>query len=64
MNANQLTQKSIEAIQHAQQAAAERQNTQLEQVHLFHALIDDSNDLNAQLLEKMGKDVARSGRMR
>ena len=58
MNANQLTQKSIEAIQHAQQAAAERQNTQLEQVHLFHALIDDSNDLNAQLLEKMGKDVA------
>ena len=59
MNANQLTQKSIEAIQAAQSLATERQNTQLEQAHLFYALIDDANDLNAQLFEKMGKDVAR-----
>ena len=58
MNANQLTQKSMEAIQSAQRTASERRNTQLEQLHLFYALIDDSDDLNAQLLEKMGKDVA------
>ena len=57
MNANQLTQKSIEAVQNAQRLASERQNTQLEQLHLFYALIDDGGDLNAQLFEKMGKDV-------
>ena len=59
MNANQFTQKSIEAIQAAQNLATERQNTQLEQAHLFYALIDDGNDLNAQLFERMGKDVGR-----
>lgn len=58
MNANQLTQKSVEAIQGAQSLAVERQHTQLEQAHLLYALIDDANDLNAQLLEKMGVNVA------
>ena len=59
MNANQLTQKSIEAIQAAQSAAGERKNTQVEQLHLLYALVDDANDLNAQLFEKMGTDIAR-----
>ncbi len=58
MNANQLTQKSLEAIQSAQSIATERKNTQLEQVHLLYALIDDANDLNAQLFAKMGADTA------
>ncbi len=57
MNANQLTQKSIEAIQAAQSLANERQNTQLEPIHLFCTLIDDESDLNAQLFEKMGVSV-------
>ena len=59
MNANQLTQKSIEAIQSAQSAANERKNTQVEQLHLLYALVDNADDLNAQLLEKMGTDTAR-----
>ena len=59
MTANQLTQKSLEAIQSAQRLASERQNTQLEQLHLFYALIDEQSDLNAQLFEKLGVDVAR-----
>ena len=59
MTANQLTQKSLEAIQSAQRLASERQNTQLEQLHLFYALIDEQSDLNAQLFEKLGVDVAQ-----
>ena len=57
MNANQLTQKSIEAIQSAQNLAGEKRNTQLEQAHLLYALIDDPNDLNAQLFEKIGVNL-------
>ena len=59
MTANQLTQKSLEAIQSAQRLASERSHTQLEQLHLFYALIDEQSDLNAQLFEKLGVDVAR-----
>ena len=57
MNANQLTQKSIEAIQAAQSLCTEYNHTQLEQVHLLHALINDSDDLNAQLFTSMGVNV-------
>ncbi len=57
MNANQLTQKSIEAVQAAQRDAQERNNTQLELVHLFYALIDDADDLNAQLFTAMQVDL-------
>ncbi len=59
MTANQFTQKSLEAIQNAQRLASERSHTQLEQLHLFYALIDEQSDLNAQLFEKTGVDVAR-----
>ena len=59
MTANQLTQKSLEAIQSAQRLASERSHTQLEQLHLFYALIDEQSDLNAQLFEKLGVDVAQ-----
>ena len=57
MNANQLTQKSIEAIQAAQSLCTEYNHTQLEQVHLLYALINDSDDLNAQLFTSMGVNV-------
>ena len=57
MNANQLTQKSIEAIQAAQSLRTEYNHTQLEQVHLLYALINDSDDLNAQLFTSMGVNV-------
>ena len=58
MNANRFTQKSIEAIQSAQQFAEANRNTQVEQAHLLKALIDESDDLNAQLFGAMQVDVA------
>ena len=57
MNPNQLTQKSIEAIQAAQRMAQERNHTQIQQAHLLYALIDDGEDLNAQLLTAMQVNV-------
>ena len=38
MNPNQLTQKSIEAIQAAQRMAQERNHTQIQQAHLLYTL--------------------------
>ncbi|MBQ7754621.1 MAG: type VI secretion system ATPase TssH, partial [Clostridia bacterium] len=57
MNPNQLTQKSIEAIQAAQRMAQERNHTQVQQAHLLYALIDDAEDLNAQLFTAMQVNV-------
>ncbi len=57
MNANRFTQKSIEAIQNAQQFADANRNTQVEQFHLLKALIDENDDLNTQLLSSMQVDV-------
>lgn len=54
MNANQLTQKSIEAINQASQLAEERRHTQVGQLHLAYALLNDADDLNAQLLTAIG----------
>ena len=56
MNANRFTQKSLEAIQGAQQLAETNRNTQVEQVHLLKMLIDEKDDLNAQLLTSMQAD--------
>ena len=58
MNANRFTQKSLEAIQSAQQLAETNRNTQLEQVHLLKTLIDEKEDLNAQLFGSMQVDLA------
>ena len=57
MNANRFTQKSIEAIQNAQQFADANRNTEVGQLHLLKALIDENDDLNAQLLGSMQIDV-------
>ena len=40
MNMNQFTQKSLEAIQNAQNLAAQYGNQQIEQPHLLLALLD------------------------
>ena len=40
MNLNQFTQKSVEAIQAAQQLAGERQNQQIRQEHLLLCLLE------------------------
>jgi len=58
MNAERLTQKSIEAITAAQNLAAEYGNPQVEPCHLLTALMTQENGLIPQLVIKMGKDPA------
>ena len=58
MNLNQFTQKSIEAVQAAQQMASERQNQQIEQEHLLLALLGQREGLIGQLVQQSGADTA------
>ena len=53
MNAQKLTQKSIEAINAAQSAASENQNPQVTQQHLLYAFLSDENGLISQILKKL-----------
>ena len=57
MNAQKFTQKSLEAIQSAQQLTIERQNMQLEEEHLFYALLTQEEGLIPQLLMKMNCNI-------
>ena len=57
MNAQNYTQKSLEAIQAAQKLTIENQNQQIEQIHLLAALLRQENGLVPQLLKKMGVTV-------
>ena len=57
MNLNQFTQKSVEAVQAAQQMAAARQNQQIEQEHLLLALLEQKEGLIPQLMQKAGVDA-------
>ena len=56
MNTNQYTQKTIEAIQAAQQLAVEYQHNTLEPEHLLLAIASQENGLIPQLLQKMNVD--------
>lgn len=58
MNVNQLTQKSIEAVQAAQQTASERKNTEVAQAHLL-ALLSQPDGLIGSILTATGVDVNR-----
>ena len=57
MNMNQLTQKSLEAIQAAQSIAVEHGNPQIEQIHLLDALVEQEGGFIPQLLTNMGMTV-------
>lgn len=57
MNADKFTKKSIEAIQSAQSIAAENSNQQIEQLHLFYALLTQDSGLIGSLIQSMGADV-------
>ena len=57
MNAQNYTQKSLQAIQAAQQLTIQNQNQQIEQVHLLSALLQQEGGLVPQLLKKMGISV-------
>ena len=58
MNAQKFTQKSLEAIQEAQGIAISAQNMQIEQMHLFLALVKQENGLIGQLMGRIGVDAS------
>ncbi len=57
MNAQKFTQKSLEAIQEAQDIAINHQNMQIEQEHLLYALANQDGGLIGQLLTKLDIDI-------
>jgi ATP-dependent Clp protease ATP-binding subunit ClpB len=58
LNAQKFTQKSLEALQSAQNLAIEYQNVQIEQQHLVYTLLTQENGLIGQLLKKMEIDLS------
>ena len=57
MNFGNYTQKSLEAVQAAQEIARRNHHQQLEQIHLLLALLQQEGGLTPQLLRKMGVTV-------
>ena len=57
MNVQKFTQKSLEALQLAQDAALQRGNVQIAPEHLCYALLTQEGGLIPQLLTKMGVDA-------
>ncbi len=58
MNMQKLTQKSLEAIQAAQNLAIERSHVNVDCQHLLEALLIQENGLIPALLQRMGVDTA------
>ena len=56
MNVQRLTKKSLEAVERAQSFSRELENMQIEQIHLFWALLQEPDGLIPQLLIKMNLD--------
>ena len=56
MNTQKFTQKSLEAIQAAQNISISNHNMQIEEEHLACALLEQQDGLIPQLLRKMGVD--------
>ena len=56
MNAQNFTQKTLEAIQTAQSMAQENHNSYITPEHLLYALVDQDGGLIPSLLGKMGVD--------
>ena len=58
MNPEKFTQKSLEAIRAAGEAARERGNTTLEPCHILYALLSAEGGLIPEIITAMGKDSA------
>ena len=54
---DKLTIKAQEAVQRAQELAADAGNPQMEPVHLLSALLDESEGIVRPVLEKIGANV-------
>lgn len=57
MNTNKLTQKSIEALQNAQNMAIENQNQEIMPEHIAYCLVDADNGLIPSILKKCGANI-------
>lgn len=57
MNTEKLTQKSMEAIRSANSLAVEYGNQQIDQAHLFLALLSQQDGLIPQIIPQMGTDL-------
>ena len=57
MNAQKYTQKSLAAIQAAQELTINNDNQQIEQVHILSALLHQDSGLVPELLKRMGVTV-------
>ena len=53
MNSQKLTQKSIDAIQKAQNLAVTNENSQIDQEHILYSLLIQENSLIRELLKRM-----------
>ncbi|MBQ4243594.1 MAG: AAA family ATPase, partial [Clostridia bacterium] len=58
MNTEKYTQKSVEALTNAQSIARENSNQQLEQLHIFYALLSQNGGLIPSLIQNIGADVS------
>ena len=58
MNANRMTQMTLEAIQQAQSICTGYQNNAIEPVHLLAALLQQEDGLIPQLLQRTGVNTA------
>lgn len=56
MNTQKLTQKSLEALQNAQNIAIENQNSEILPEHVSYALVDDDAGIVASIIKKCGAD--------
>ena len=54
MNAQNLTQKSIEAVNGAKQIASNYGNQQITSLHLLCALLEDGEGISNKIIEKIG----------
>lgn len=62
MNVQKLTQKSRDAVMAAQQSAIEHRNSEVKQVHLLRALLEQKDGLIPNLLLGMGCDTGALGK--
>ena len=56
MDLNKFTQKSVEAIQNAQNSAIKLGNPEVTDIHLAYALLSDSDSIVAKTIQKIGAD--------
>lgn len=59
MDLNKFTQKSVQAIQDAQNTAIKLGNPEVTDVHLSYALLSDSDSIVAKTIQKIGADYKK-----